>query len=191
MIHYPPDYRWLQLSAAITLLASLLLISLTGHAATLQPEQSQIQFAGTQMGRSFTGEISRFDASAQFSAARRLTRFTLAIPATALVSGNQQRDSTLQTTDWLDSKRHPTLRFEGEVHGWHGDTGTLEGVLTIKGTGLPMTLKVIQSVDDGIIQLATEGKIDRIPYQLGTGDWLDTKTVGQTIQFSASLRFKD
>jgi len=172
------------------LLALGLVVTSSLQAAGLIPAQSRIDFHGTQMGQRFDGQITRFEAVARFDDARQLQQFSLSIPATALVTGNAQRDRTLQTAAWLDSARYPILRFEGTPRHWQENGFEIDGTLSIRDQQHPLTLQVQQLLQHGTITLETTGKIDRMRYQLGTsGDWLNTHTVGQTIEFEAQLKF--
>ena len=172
------------------LVLGLLLIGYSLQAAELITEQSQIQFSATQMGKAFTGNIERFQVQAEFDEQQQLQSLSLQIPSDALKTGDKKRDTLLQSAEWLASENYPQLQFSGQPQNSDGERIQLAGELEIKGTRQPLTLNVRQQQADGVIKLLTEGEIERQAYELGTGEWLDTKVVGPTIHFEAALSLK-
>lgn len=160
----------------------------TVWAAELIPESSHINFYGTQMGARFEGEADLFTAKATFDNQGNLNAFQLILPVTALNSNNASRDETLLSPAWLNAAQYPEIVFQGQRKSVTDNGVVLEGMLTIKGKSQMMTLNVKQQ-REGSIVLMTKGSIDRLAFELGTGEWLDTYTVGQLIHFTTNLHF--
>ncbi len=70
----------------------------------------------------------------------------VSIPAASIDTGTGQRDDHLRSGDFLDVENHPALTFRATaVDGSFetpGDTFSLRGELTIRGTTKPVTLEV-------------------------------------------------
>jgi polyisoprenoid-binding protein YceI len=76
-------------------------------------------------------------------------------------------EAHLQTPDFFDAERHPELRFVSDDVVRDGDTVTIRGDLTIRGT--TQTVELAGSIQDGIVdgygnervRLSLGGTIDR------------------------------
>lgn len=176
----------------VSLFISFLILSISANsAAAASPikADSEILFSGTQMGRTFNGQVEQFEAEAQFNADKSLIHLVLTLPSTALITANKKRNQVMQSEEWLNSAQYPEIRFEGRSQSNTSNVLQVQGSLLIKGIAHPITLTVQQQNEGGRTLLTTEGKIDRLAYQLGTGEWLDTKVVGKEIVFNARLVF--
>jgi polyisoprenoid-binding protein YceI len=68
---------------------------------------------------------------------------SVSIDASSNFTQDETRDNHLRSADFFDVATHPTLSFEGVAFG-KGNPGNfeLEGTLTIKGVGKPVSLNV-------------------------------------------------
>ncbi len=93
-----------------------------------------------------TGEVD-FDPARPEAA-----KISLAIPAASVNTGDEKRDGHLRSADFLDVERFPTITFRStKVRKSDGDGYTVNGDLTIRGTTLPVDVKVqVNGVIDGL-----------------------------------------
>lgn len=95
------------------------------------------------------------------------------MPAVSITTGSPDRDGHLRSGDFLLVDEHPTVDYRSTaITAVDGDTFTVEGELTIKGTTRPVTLQV---EIDGVardpwggerLSLTARGEIDREDFGL-------------------------
>lgn len=111
----------------------------------IDPAHSEIQFKVKHlMITTVTGYFKKFDLTVEtetedFQTAKRI-EFTADIDS--IETNNEQRDAHLKSADFFDAAAQPQLSFIGKKYEADGDTATLQGDLTIRGTTKPMTLNV-------------------------------------------------
>src|SRR5688500_16999057 len=136
----------------------------------IDPAHSEIQFKVKHlMITNVTGFFEKFDLTVEtededFTKASRI-EFTADI--NTINTNNQQRDTHLKSADFFDAENHGQLKFVGKTYSATGDSGTLTGDLTIRGTTKQLTLNVEYG---GIVQdpygqtkagFTVDGKIKR------------------------------
>ncbi len=141
----------------------------------IDPTHSEITFKVKHlMITNVTGFFEKFDLTVEtededFTKASRI-EFTADIDS--INTNNQQRDTHLKSADFFDAANHGQLTFVGKTYEANGDTGSLTGDLTIRGTTKPMTLNVEYH---GIVQdpygqtkagFSVDGKIKRKEFGL-------------------------
>lgn len=64
------------------------------------------------------------------------------IDAASIDTGHAERDEHLRNADFFNVEVHPEITFSSTSASFDGETGTVEGDLTIMGTTQPVTLAV-------------------------------------------------
>ncbi len=111
----------------------------------IDPAHSEIQFKVKHlMITTVTGYFRTFDLEVEtgtddFNTASRI-EFTADI--NTIDTNNQQRDTHLKSADFFDAENHGQLKFVGKKYSSQGDSASLEGDLTIRGTTKPIQLNV-------------------------------------------------
>lgn len=111
----------------------------------IDPAHSEIQFKVKHlMITTVTGYFKTFDLEVEtenddFNTASRI-EFTADI--NSIDTNNQQRDTHLKSADFFDTENHGELKFVGKKYKVNGDSGELQGDLTIRGVTKPLTVKV-------------------------------------------------
>ena len=111
----------------------------------IDPTHSEIQFKVKHlMITTVTGYFKKFDlevttGSDDFNSADRI-EFTADVDS--IDTNNQQRDTHLKSADFFDSENHSQIKFVGKKYNVSGDSGTLQGDLTIRGITKPITVQV-------------------------------------------------
>lgn len=70
------------------------------------------------------------------------------IDAASIDTGHEERDEHLRNADFLNVEEYPTITFSSTSASFDGDTGTVEGELTILGVTNTVTL-VVESIHCG------------------------------------------
>ena len=99
------------------------------------PVHSDIGFSIDYMSGTFSGTFSKFDVQVGDGTLR----------GSAEVSSIQVKDPNLeahlQSPEFFDAERHPTLTFESHEVQRDGDSLTVDGEITIKGRTQPIELR--------------------------------------------------
>jgi len=154
-------------------IVGFLLLSLSSAAATdwtVDYENSQLGFEGSQTGTVFEGYFKTFTATIQFDPERLdSTAIEVIIDTSSARTGNPERDSILPGADWFDIASHPTAQFSSNSVVYLDNKYTAIGVLTLKGTArevhLPFSLKQEGDTTRAVGTLT----IDRNDFGIGTG----------------------
>lgn len=159
------------------------------HHWQILPENSRIEFKGTQMGASFEGRFGQFDGDIVFDPERPEDGHAeIRIDMTSARTGGTDRDRHLPGSDWFAARAFPQStyrvgRFEEKEPGRyiaHGDLTIRDITLPVE---LPFTLTFTED-EDGHRLAAAEGaaSIQRLDFGVGGGEWTDTSMVGNTVE---------
>jgi polyisoprenoid-binding protein YceI len=146
-------------------------------------QQSTIKFIGDQAGASFTGEWQRWSAEIQFDA-KRLdeARFNVEIDTASGFSNDQERDDTIRSNDFFAVESFPQAGYRANKFLQTQDGYQSMGKLSIKAISADVVLR-FNVVDDGKFKVLTgTAVLDRLLWNVGTGDWADTTWVGQSVK---------
>ncbi|MEM7763411.1 MAG: cytochrome b/b6 domain-containing protein [Pseudomonadota bacterium] len=149
---------------------------------------SEITFTAEQAGAEFTGRWGEWKALMRFDpAALDDSQFSVDIGVHAVDTQDEERDSTLQDSDWFDEANYPTVRFETNAINV-SDTGfEADSVLVIKGERHPVVFQFDVAEQDGRKILTGQARLDRLALNVGTGDWTDTEWVGQFVDVAVTV----
>ncbi len=117
------------------------------------------------------------------------------INTASIKTNNEQRDSDLRSSNFLEIEKHPTITFKAtRVEPAGQDQYRLTGDLTIKGTTRPVTLKVTRygEINDAKmghrIAYSAEGEIDRKDFGLSMNMLVDGRwMVGDEVKIGVEL----
>lgn len=157
--------------------------------------KSSITFKGTQMDTpGFDGVITKFYPVINFDADHLdQSKVTVEIDVTSIDAKDSERNKTLQGSDWLDSPKFPTARFETTGFAKTGDNAfTADANLTIRDVTVPLKLPftltpTVSSSGPDRVLMAGAVTIDRSKFQLGQGDWADASVIGNDIAVEVKL----
>ena len=146
-------------------------------------QDSHIKFSGDQAGAPFEGRWQGWQAEIKFDPERlHDSFFDVTIQVASVSSDDQERDQTIVDPDFFDVASYAQVRFiaEGFVLNQEGGYET-QGQLTMKG--LTKAAKFVFTIEeaDGQQVLIGTSKLDRLAWNIGTGDWADTTWVGQEV----------
>lgn len=111
---------------------------------TIDPQHSRLGFAVRHMGFSkVRGSFDEFEGTVRMSPDDLSSLEAEASVQTAsITTGTEDRDEHLRSDDFLAVEEHPSMTFESkEVRDVDGNTFTLAGDLTIRGTTKPVELE--------------------------------------------------
>ncbi|RBP53615.1 YceI family protein [Arenicella xantha] len=151
--------------------------------------KSYIRFTGDQAGAAFTGEWQQWQATIRFDKdTLAQSRFEVEIDPASADSGDQERDQTIATADFFDATNHPKATFQATEFNTAASGYRTLGTLTMKGINKPLDFVFNVTQEQGTQVLTGSAKIDRLAWNIGTGDWRDTSWVGQDVNVEVRVQ---
>jgi polyisoprenoid-binding protein YceI len=120
----------------------------TAAAWTIDARQSRIAFATRWAGQAVNGNFRQWSGDIKFDPANlAASKAIITIQTGSALTGMKEPDDNVTGSDWLDSRRFPTARYETTaIRSVGPNRYVADGLLTIKGVSyrlaLPMTLKL-------------------------------------------------
>ncbi|MEK6806322.1 MAG: cytochrome b/b6 domain-containing protein [Pseudomonadota bacterium] len=182
---------WLFLKPAASAVEKDEITSSAGSNWIVDATTSAVHFSGTHAGVPFRGRFSRWQADIRFDPADLMHSQIGGTFETASASdGVVLHDESLPQKEWFDVERHPAASFRST----RITSDTVDGVLTIKGHALPVTLAL--SVAGDSMTLNGRFEVDRAAADLGMesdpeGQYVSRKiTVEVRIEATRNVLFR-
>jgi polyisoprenoid-binding protein YceI len=141
---------------------------------------SRLSFSGTQVGSTFTGKFSRFDATIDFDPAKPAAgHVVVTVDLTSAGTDDTQRDEALPQSDWFDTAKFPQARFEASGFlAKGGNAFEAPGTLTLRGVSKQLTLPFTLTASGDSAHAVGHVQIVRTDFGVGQGEWKSGDTVG-------------
>jgi polyisoprenoid-binding protein YceI len=153
------------------------------------PEQSSLAFTARQQDADFQGEFEAFTANISFDPATPDdTRISAVIQLGSVETQNNDRDTTLATPEWFDLVNWPESTYTATSATAANDGWIAAGELALKGVTLPVELAFQFTEDDEGASFTGTAVLRRLDFNVGTGDWTDTRWVGNEVKVDVDLR---
>ncbi|MGE4313424.1 MAG: cytochrome b/b6 domain-containing protein [Pseudobdellovibrionaceae bacterium] len=179
------------------IVAALVIVSLGGQEAqaapqswTVQPWKSSLEFSGVQRGEAFSGSFGKWDAVIAFDADDlEVSSVTATINTEQVSSKIQDVAGYVTGAAWLDAAQYPEATFVSKSFSKTDDTHfTVTGDFTLKGVtkeiSFPFTL--VEGEENSRVMDA-QFPVKRLDYGVGSGDWVDTAIVGDTVMIKLHM----
>ncbi len=153
---------------------------------------SQVVFVASQAGAPFEGSFRKFSGNICLDPASPETgNIEITIDTAAVDTGIPEFDDALRGADFFDTARWPTAHFASTGIKPMGDGKySVHGRFTLRDVTreieVPFSMAPAQS---GRMQISGETVIKRLDYNIGLGEWRDTRWVGDevTLRFTVAL----
>ena len=114
-----------------------------GQTFDINTENASVYF--NYLSEKTTGSLSGVKASVTIDAANlSAAKVTGTVDVSTLSTKNKMRDKHLQSADFFDAEKYPTMKFESEQITKDGDIYNAKGKLTIKETTKDVTFTVTE-----------------------------------------------
>ena len=126
------------------------LLSAAAHAETstyaLDPTHTFVTFEIGHFGTSTNkGRFDKKEGSVQMDRAAKTGKLEVTVDTTSISTGTPNFDKHLQSADFFDTAKHPTIKFVSDKFVFNGDkVAEIVGNLTLLGKTQPVTLKANQ-----------------------------------------------
>ena len=157
---------------------------------------SQLQFTATYDQSPFDGHFDSFDVALVFdpdqpAGADLLVRVKLS----SVNTENDDRDTALAEGEWFDFKHHPWSEFRAKGFVQSGaNQYVADGRLSLKGITRPVRVQFdwTELGDNrinlrGTARMAGNAIINRLHFDVGTGDWADDGLIGHRVEVRFNL----
>lgn len=157
---------------------------------TVDANTSSLGFTGTAQGEAFTGVFHRFDARIAFDPADLAgSRFEVSIDLASADSQNAERDELLLGDEFFAVNSVAQAEYRADKFQSLGDDRyRADGVLTLKGASQPVPLEFRWQSTAGGAQLDGEALLDRLDFNVGSGDWADPEMIDSEVRVTTTLK---
>ena len=171
------------------------------HAAAptweLDPAHSGIYFSVNHIYSTTRGYFEDFKGTVMFSPDDLAgSRFDFEVDVKSINTGNSKRDGHLNSGDFFDAKKYPTMTFKSSaVKHVKDNQYVVDGIMTVKDVSetvsVPFTLLGVKvhPFDDKseVAGFEAHMRIDRLAYHVGGGKFADMGVVGKTVDVLITL----
>lgn len=148
---------------------------------TASAADGEVTFHVLQAGAPFIGNFRRFSGEVCFTQ-RRITRIDASLDPASVDSGLPEIDANLIKQDFFDTREFPLVTFTSSSVSTQGDTHTVHGTLAIKGNRREVEVALRSEQSGGKIAISGSFTLDRLKYDIGTGEWTNTKWLGAEVR---------
>ncbi|MDZ7716862.1 MAG: YceI family protein [Balneolaceae bacterium] len=158
---------------------------------------SNITFEVSHFFTPVQGAFKKYDSQIYFSPENlEESSVNIDIQVSSIDTDNQKRDGHLQSPDFFNAEKYPTISFKSDRITKEGDNKFIaHGKLTIKDVTkdvkLPFTLLGVKDhpmkENTKVAGMKIDYSIDRTDFKVGTGDWAATAVVGDNVDISIAL----
>lgn len=157
------------------------------------PSESHITFTATQNGAPVSGEFKHFDAEIIYDPTQlSVSHIKILIDLASVSSSYDQLAETLKTKDWFDITHFAQATFSSnEFVKLNDKTYQTKGSLSLNGKMLPLTLTYTQeNYSDSNALIKGSAVIKRTDFNVGQGEWADTKIIKDDVNIDFVISAK-
>lgn len=172
------------------LLLPLLLVASPAFAADWKVDAaaSSLRFSGTAQGEAFDGKFAKFDAKIAFDPAHLAgSKFDVTVELASADTQNEERDDTLQGTEFFNVAAEPKASFVADRFTAQGTGFQAQGTLTLRGVSKPVVLDFTWTPAGAGATLEGHATLERSAFGIGGGDWADPETIADEVKVATTL----
>jgi polyisoprenoid-binding protein YceI len=158
---------------------------------TADPATSKLEFVGVQAGAEFKGTFHKFTSAVDF-APDDLTasRLDVQIDMNSVDTLDKDRDKTIHGSEVFDVPHFPTAHYVTKSITKTASGYSAVGSLNLRGVtkDIPIDFQFVATTSGAKLEGA--GKIKRLDFGVGQGDWKSTEWIADPVKVSFSLALK-
>lgn len=157
----------------------------------VQAPGSTLAFASKYDGEVFSGRFGSFNTTLSFDPAKlAASKLDVTIGLAGTKTGNEDRDSTLQSADFFNVAKFAQARYTAtKFRSLGSNQYAADGNLTLHGVTKPVTLTFTWTPGAQPV-LAGKATVKRLDFGVGSGDWSDTGSLPNEVAISTKVVFK-
>lgn len=150
---------------------------------------STLGFATAWGGSAIEGRFDRWSADILFSPeALDKSKVSVSIDLASAVSGDSQRDESMQGADWFDVASHAKATFTATRFEKTGENHYVAlGTLTLRGVSKPQRLPFTLKIEGDKARVSGVTTLDRTAFGVGQGEWKSTDQIPAEVKVSVNL----
>lgn len=150
---------------------------------------STLGFATAWGGVAIEGRFDRWNADILFSPeALDRSKVSVGIDLASAVSGDAQRDESLQGADWFGTAEHPKATFTATRFEKTGENRYVaHGTLALRGASHPLRLPFTLKIEGDKARVSGVTTLDRTAFGVGQGEWKNTDQIPAEVKVSVNL----
>lgn len=154
--------------------------------------ESQIGFAGKQMGALFTGEFHDFTADICFDKDDlSRTNVNIKIDLSSVDSKSSERDQTVLGEEWFATQQFPHAVYTASKAFITDEGYVLHGDLNLRGVSHPVDVPFSLIIEDDVATATSESvAINRLDYGVGAKNWDGDDSVSHQFPIKFTLKAK-
>lgn len=163
----------------------------------IDSSHSNINFSITHFFTPVNGAFNDYNADIRFDPNDlQNSSINVNIDVASVDTKNERRDNHLQSEDFFNAEKWPTISFESNSIRKTGDNSFVaDGKITIKDVttdfSLPFNLLGVMDhpmqENTQVAGITAETKLNRTDYGVGVGDWAATMVVGDEVSINLNL----
>ena len=158
----------------------------------ISTEDSSVSFDGAQQGVGFAGSFSDFDGIVVLNTKQlEASSINAAVRIASVSTDNEDRDTLLLGTDWLNAQAWSTATFSSASISATGQgTYSATGALTLRNISRDVEFSFILDESTGAQKgprMIGSIRVNRLDFEVGTGDWVDTDWVSDAVLIRIDL----
>lgn len=156
----------------------------------VDPAGSRLSFASKYSGEAFTGSFRRFTADIAFDPAQLpASKIVVSVDMSSVTTGDSDRDETLPTGEWFDSKKFPRAIFTSTAIKAAGPGRyTATGNLNLKGVTRPATLNFGLKITGDKAESIGQLTLDRSQFGVGLGQFKGGEAIPLAVTVNTAIR---
>jgi len=150
---------------------------------------SFIKFSGDQAGAPFDGEWQRWTAKMQFDGEQlNASQFSVDIDAASAFSNDEERDEYIAGPDFFDAEKYNQVTFYARKFSKKPNGSFVtDAQLSVKGLSKPVEFAFTTERTGEQVVLLGSATLDRMSWNIGSGDWADATWVGHDVVVSVRV----
>ena len=180
-------------STPLALLALALAPCAAAKDWTMDPAASHLRFSGTAQDEPFRGEFKRFAPRIALEPGKpESVKIDVEIDVASVDTQNKERDDALATAAFFGFDKFPKARFRtlSCKAGKSADAYDCEAELTIRDKTRKLRFPFTLAQDGGGATLKSEVGLNRMDYDIGTGEWADAGTLAHEVKVTVELKLR-
>ncbi len=167
--------------------------AISAGADCFQPESasSTVVFVASQAGAPFEGAFKNFSGCVCLDPASPETgNINIIIDTAAVDTGIPEFDDALRGADFFDTVRWPTARFVSiGIQSMGNGKYSVRGQFTLRDITREIEVPfLLTQTTGGGSQISGETTIKRLDYDIGLGEWRDTRWVGEEVMLRFNVK---
>jgi polyisoprenoid-binding protein YceI len=155
---------------------------------SVEATAGKVSFQVVQAGALFRGDFRRFGGEVCL-AQGSVTRIDVSLEPASVDTGLPELDVALKDDEFFAVKKYPRIAFTSDSIDARGDRQMAHGTLAIKGKRRKLDVRFQLQEQGGKPVVSGTLTLNRLDYDIGTGEWSNTKWLGAEVKvdFGATL----